>query len=67
LLDKAPGCRRCRGAAVWYFSHKFAWKAAPKVTPLSSGTIQLGPSVKQRKWNEAQAKKKRDNANWQPA
>ncbi|RYE89387.1 MAG: hypothetical protein EOO37_05135 [Cytophagaceae bacterium] len=26
---------------MWYFSHKFALKAAPKVTPSSSGTIHI--------------------------
>ena len=41
MLDKEPSCRRCTGAAMWYFSHKHALKAASKVTPLSFGTIQL--------------------------
>ena len=31
LLDKAPGGRPCAGAAGWYFPHKFALKATPKL------------------------------------
>ena len=42
MLDNAPYCRCCAGAAVEYLSHRFVRNFSPENTPSLLGTIQLG-------------------------
>ena len=41
MLDSAPYCRRCAGAAVEYLSHRFVRNSSPENTPSLFGTIHL--------------------------
>ena len=41
MLDSAPYCRCCAGAAVEYLSHRFVRNSSPENTPSLLGTIHL--------------------------